>query len=264
MMNNLFLKTLFDKKWFTIGWATAFAFMSLLVVIFYPSFNSSFQVDQLTANFPSALKGLIGDAANLKNINGYLAEQLFNIRIPLFILIMSIVLGLGLSITDEESGRLRTLVATPIGRTKILLQKQLAGCVIVCLVSLATIIATYIGLILIHEQIPNALIWELFVLSCVFGSVTVGTVIAIGFASGSRGPTTAIAILITIGSFILSTFGIAVSWLKPYEKLSLLHYYDATGLVKGSLNLVHILVLFGILFTSTVVAILMFRNRDIH
>ncbi|MBP7834902.1 hypothetical protein KA025_02335, partial [Candidatus Saccharibacteria bacterium] len=66
MMNNLFLKTLFDKKWFTIGWATAFGFMSLLVVIFYPSFNSSFQVDQLTANFPSALKGLIGDAANLK------------------------------------------------------------------------------------------------------------------------------------------------------------------------------------------------------
>lgn len=264
MMNNLFLKTLYDKRWFTVGWASAFAFMSFLVVIFYPSFNSSFQVDQLTANFPSALKGLIGDVANLKNINGYLAEQLFNIRIPLFILIMSIVLGLNLSISDEESGRLRTLAATPIGRTKIILQKQMAGFVILCLVSLATIVATYIGLITIHEQITNSLIWELFALSCIFGSVTVGMVVAIGFASGSRGPTTAIALLITIGSFILSTFGIAVNWLKPYEKLSLLHYYDATGLVKGSLNFAHIAVLFGLLITFTLIAVLLFRKRDLH
>lgn len=264
MMKNLVLKTLYDRRWFAIGWASAFFFMSLLVVLFYPSFSSSFQIDQMTANLPDALKGILGDVGNLKTIKGYLADQLYNIRIPLFMLIMAIVLGLGLSVSDEESGKLRTLLSAPISRSKVLLSRLLSAVLIIGFISIATTIATYLGILLIHESAPHLVIWQLCALSWLFGSVAVSIVIGIGMATGIRSLTTGISLFITIGSFILSTFGAAVSWLQPYEKYSLLHYYNATGLVKNSFNLSDITVLASVLFISTVIGLISFRTRDVQ
>lgn len=264
MMKNLVLKTLYDRRWFAIGWASAFFFMSLLVVLFYPSFSSSFQIDQMTANLPDALKGFLGDVGNLKTIKGYLADQLYNIRIPLFMLIMAIVLGLGLSVTDEESGKLRTLLSAPISRSKVLLSRLAAAILIIGFISLATTIATYIGILLIHESSPHLLIWQLFGLSWLFGSVAVSIVIGIGTATGNRALTTGTSLFITIGSFILSTFGVAVSWLQPYEKYSLLHYYNATGLVKNTFEYVDFFILLIVLVISSILGLVRFRKRDVR
>lgn len=262
-MHSALTKTLYDKRWFMIGWSAAFGFMSLLVIVFYPSFSDTFQFDQLANQLPAAFKGLIGDIDNLKTLSGYIAEQLFNIRIPLMMLIMAIVLGLSLSISDEESGRTRTLLMAPTSRTELLVHKIAAAVIIVGIVSFATIVFLYAGIFIIHESPPHALIWELFGLSWIFGSTAVAIVISLGHALGERAPTTGIALLITIGSFILTTFGSAVDWLKPYERVSLLHYYDAAGLTKGTFNGTHLVVLFGLSIVVITVAIARFRVRDV-
>lgn len=263
-MHSAFTKTLYDKRWFALGWSAAFGFMSLLVVVFYPSFSSTFQFDQLANQLPAAFQGLIGDAANLKTLSGYIAEQLFNIRIPLFMIIMAIVLGLGLSISDEESGRTRTLLMAPTSRTELLLHKIAAAIVIIGAISLATILFLYLGIFIIREPAPHRLIWELFGLSWIFGATAVTVVISLGHAIGERAPTTGISLLITIGSFILTTFGAAVSWLKPYERISLLHYYDATGLSNHTFNSTHLWVLLNIAVIAAVIAVIRFRSRDLH
>lgn len=263
-MHSVFTKTLYDKRWFMLGWSAAFGFMSLLVIVFYPSFSDTFQFDQLANQLPAAFQGLIGDVANLKTLSGYIAEQLFNIRIPLFMLIMTIVLGLGLSISDEEFGRTRTLLMAPTSRTELLFHKLAAAIIIVGLISLATVLFLYLGIVIIHESPPNTLIWELFGLSWIFGSTAVTIVICLGHALGQRAPTTGIALLITIGSFILTTFGSAVDWLKPYERASLLHYYDATGLTKHDFSSSHLWVLLAIGVVAVSVALVRFRTRDLQ
>lgn len=263
-MQSLFTKTLYDKRWFTLGWSMAFAFMSFLVVIFYPSFSNSFQFDQLASQLPPALQGLIGDSASFKTLPGYIADQLFNIRIPLFMLIMAIVLGLGLSISDEESGRMRTILTTPTSRNKVVLSKLAAAICIVGAVSLSTVIALYIGIFLIHEAQPHTLVWQLFGLSWLFGATAVSIVLGVGMASGERAPTTGLSLLLTIGSFILATFGMAVNWLEPYEKFSLLYYYNATGLSNGTFRLSDLLVLVIVGALVTSLAIVRFRRRDIN
>jgi ABC-2 type transport system permease protein len=238
--------------------------MSFLVVIFYPSFSTSFQFDELTKQMPSALQGLIGNVDNFKTLHGYISDQLFNIRIPLIMLIMAIVLGLGLSISDEESGRMRTILIAPISRTNVLFSKLLASVVIVGIVALATVISLYLGIFVIHESAPHVLIWQLFGLSWLFGSVAVSIVLGIGLASGERAPTTGISLLLTIGSFILATFGVAVQWLEPYTKFSLLHYYDATGLSSNTFKPIDLLVLIGVGIFITLIAVMRFSRRDIN
>ncbi len=264
MMRSLLTKTLYDKRWFTLGWAMAFGFMSFVMVIFYPSFTSVFQIDKLSTQLPPALQGLIGSPESMTTLHGYIAEQLFNIRIPLFIMIMSIVLGLGLSISDEESGRMRTILMAPISRTKVVLSKFTAGLFIMGAISLVTVLALYIGIFVIHESPPNILIFQLFALSWLFGTTTIVLVTGLGLAIGQRAATTGISLLLTIGSFILSTFGSTVAWLKPYEIVSLLHYYDSNGLSSKTFKLTNVAILLTIGLAIVFVAVIRFRRRDIQ
>jgi hypothetical protein len=94
--------------------------------------------------------------------------------------------------------------------------------------------------------------------------VPFGTIpFAAGLATGKRAAATLVSVLVIIGSFILSTFGQAVDWLGDYEKLSLLHYFPAVDIVKGSINPGDVSVLGGLTLLLLIVAFVRFRTRDV-
>jgi ABC-2 type transport system permease protein len=94
--------------------------------------------------------------------------------------------------------------------------------------------------------------------------VSYGTVtFAAGMASGRRAVASFVGILVIIGSFILSTFGQAVDWLKGYEKFSLLHYFPAVDIVKSGIEARDIIVLASVVVIALVIAWAAFRHRDI-
>lgn len=135
-MRSVLIKTLYDRRWFMLGWAIAFAGLTALLVSFFPAMQVS-GLDDLVKNMPPAFKGLIGDLGLLSSFDTYIASQLFDIRLPLIGGIMAIILGLGLSSSEEESGELRTIVALPISRTKITIQKWLAIVIVAGVMALA-------------------------------------------------------------------------------------------------------------------------------
>jgi hypothetical protein len=97
-------------------------------------------------------------------------------------------------------------------------------------------------------------------LAVAFGTIPFG----LGLASGKRAVATAGSILAIIGSFILSTFGQAVDWLGDFEKLSLLHYFPAVDIVKGSIELRDVAVLAVVTLLFLADAVVRFRGRDIN
>lgn len=263
MMSTLFLKTLYDKRWFVLGWSIALCAMVVLVLSFYPAFSEDNTFEALSKNVPSQFKELVGDADSFKTISGYISQQLFDIRIPLLFMIMAIILGIGLSVGEEEKGTLRTTLVLPISRVRIVAEKWLAATVIMAVTALAVIAGIYIGLAIINEMASMDLIWQLGLLSWLFGISAAAIPLGVGLLTGNRAITMALAILTTIGSFILSTFGQAVDWLEPFEKYSLMHYYDATKIVDGGIPGSDIIVLGGIFIVMFIVASTGFRYRDV-
>lgn len=264
MMGSLLSKTLFDKRWFILGWSLALMAMVLLVTSFYPAFNDGAMFEDLAKSVPPQFKELIGDPEKFKSIPGYISQQLFDIRLPLLLMIMAILLGVGISVNEEEKGTMRTTLATPLSRVRIVLEKWLAAVIIMGLVALATIIGIYIGLFTINETMDAGLIWQLGLLSWLFGSSAVAIPLGLGLASGNRTVTMGLAIFATIGGFIISTFGKAVDWLEPYEKFSLMHYYDATKVAEGGIPANDLLVLSCVFFVILIVALVSFRHRDVY
>lgn len=263
-MRTIYAKTLYDRRSFIIGWTFGLAVLAALMTSFYPALHQQGALDQLVTRLPPAFQGLVGDLGNLTHFDTYIAAQLFDIRLPLIAGIMSIILALGLSTREEEDGELRTILALPIGRSRLLFEKWLALCTIMVITALGLLAGIYLALpFLDNASIDMGALLRLM-LTTLLIMVSYGTVtFAAGMASGRRAVASFVGIFVIIGSFIISTFGQAVDWLKDYEKFSLLHYFPAVDIVKNGIDPKNIIVLSSVIVVALVIAWLAFRRRDI-
>lgn len=264
-MNSIFIQTLIERKWFMFGWGIGLAFFAALMVSFYPAMSEQGSLDALVENMPKAFEGLIGDLANLQEFPSYLASQLFDIRLPLIAGIMAIILGQSLSTREEERGELRTLLAQPIGRTRLLLEKWLALIAVTGVGVAALALGTYAAIPTVDgAEIEFGVFMKLLAMTWLL-MITLGSIaFGVGMATGYKGLATAISILVIMGSFILSTFGPAVDWLGDYEKFSLLHYFPAVDIVEYGIAKTNVVVLAGVCLVALLVAIVVFRRRDVR
>lgn len=261
-MINLIFKTFWDKRLFIFGWALGIAFLSYLMTIFYPTFNEG-AIDELANSLPPALQGLVGNLANLKEIDTYIGSQLFEIRLPIFISIFAILLSVGLTVAEEDKGQLRTLISLPISRRSIIFAKWLSLVGICAIAALATIAGIYLGLWQISETIEAMVIVRLVLMSGLLITALATIIFGIGLATGSRAVTTTVGIVVAVGSFILTTFAQSVDWLKDYEWLSILHYFPAPEIAQGTFEISTVFVYVGLIVAALVMALIFFPRRDI-
>lgn len=261
-MLNLFLKTLRDKKVFIIGWSLGLAFLGFAMVTFYPSFSGG-EMDDLLRDLQPILQGFIGELQDWRQLPGYIGSQIFDIRLPIIIGVLAILLAVGLSVAEEDKGQLRTIVALPISRTKIVLTKWVF-IVAVCLVaSIATIIGVLLGVLVIGEEVGLGVLLRLGFMTWLLSTALASIIFAFGIATGFVGTTKAVGTIIAAGSFMLTTFAQSVSWLQNYEWLSIFHYFPATTVAKEGIAGTDVLILLALTAISLAVAIIFFRRRDI-
>lgn len=263
MMQTLITRTLYEKRWFITGWSVVFGVISTLVLMFYPSFSDNGGFAEVAKTMPSQLRGLIGDPDIFSTIEGFIALQVYDVRMSLLLIISMLVLATSLTIREEESGDLRTMTMTKLSRTRVVFEKFAAAVVIVLVLNLAAIAGIYIGLVSLSETMPHELLWKLFALSCLFGVTAFTIPFSIALATGKRAITMFVGLFVAIGSYILTTFARSVDWLKDWEQLSLMHYYDTGSIRHGAFDSLDAIVLGFIITVTLIVATALFRSRDI-
>jgi ABC-2 type transport system permease protein len=264
MMHSVYLKTLYDKRYFMLGWTIGFAALAALMASFYPAMHQTGSIDQLLESMPPAFKGLVGSLGDLSRFDTYIASQLFDIRIPLIAGIMAIILGIGISIGDEEKGELRTILSLPVSRTKLYVEKWLAMVTIMAIIVLGLVAGIYAVLPFVSIAHIEFDVTVQLVSMTLLVMVTYGTIpFSVALATGRRAVATGIGILAIIGSFILSTFGQAVDWLRDYEKLSLLHYFPAADIVKHGVQAKDVAVFAITTVVLLIIGIIFFPRRNV-
>lgn len=261
-MFNLFFKTLRDKRFFILGWSLGLIFLGFAMTTFFPSFSGG-QIDGLLDSLPPALQGLVGNLQDWKQLPGYIGSQIFDIRLPIFVSILSILLAIGLTVGEEDKGQIRTLIALPISRRKIILGKWMAIVVICFVASLAPVIGVELGLLAINESLDQMVLVRLGLFTWLLVTALATMIFAVGLATGKRSVTTGIAIIFAIGSFLLSTFAQAVEWLEKYEFLSFFHYFPAVDIAKGTVEWGNATFYITFIFVSLLLALVFFPRRDV-
>jgi ABC-2 type transport system permease protein len=261
-MFNVFVKTLRDKRFFLLGWSLGLLFLGLMMTTFYPSFSGG-QIDQLLDSLPPALQGLVGNLQDWRELPGYLGSQLFDIRLPIFISILSILLAVGLTVGEEDKGQLRTLISLPVSRRKIAFAKWLAIVTICLIASLATVVGVEIGIAAIGETLDQSVVVRLGLFTWLLVTALATIIYAVGLSTGKRALTTGVAIVVAIGSFLLSTFGQAVDWLADYEKFSFFYYFPAVDIANGTIEWGNGMFYALVIVVGLLATLICFPRRDV-
>lgn len=227
-VRSMFAKTLYDNRRVFAIWAIATGLLAVMYASFYPQMSPD-----AMGNVPAAMDGFGFD--DMSTAAGYLQGAVFGLLVPLLVTFYGAATGARMISADEESGYLDLLLAHPISRSRLLLERYAAlgvGAILIALIVLAAMLAvrTSVELDTIAASGFAAQALNLALLALFFGALAT----SIGAATGkSRAIVFGIAAGLGVATYALHGFApqIGADWLGY---LTPFHYYiDSEPLTNG-------------------------------
>jgi ABC-2 type transport system permease protein len=265
MLRNVFLKTLRDQRRSLVFWGLGLIAMAVIMALFYPSISSMQSVNMYLEELPEGWMEMFtgGEVIDYTSPVGYFSTELFSFMVPLLFLIFGIGFGSGAIAGEEEKGTLDFLLANPVRRWRVVVDKF--GVMVVSMILLAFVF--WAGLAISIKAIDVEL--SLFrlaeatigvlVLGLVFGAFS----LLLGCLKGNRGMSLGITGGLAVLTYLLNGLGSIVNGLKDYRFLSPFYHYLEPNILKNGIDPVHLLVLVGLVVVFFAASIPAFTRRDI-
>src|SRR5262245_38000363 len=265
MLSSVFTKTLRDVRRGLLWWSVGLVGLVAFLVAVFPTVRDNPELNRLVEQYPDALKGILsfGGGIDYTTGAGYLGSELFAFMIPLLFLVAAIGAGSRALAGEEEQGTLDLLLANPVSRRRVLLEKL--GALVFELLALGVVlwIALWIGGRATSMNVSAAHLGagaaSAVLLALAFGSIA----LLLGAASGRRALAAGLSAALAVAAYIVNSLASLVSGLEALQKLSPIFHYTASDPLRHGLDAAHVLVLVGIAAVASTLAVAAFDRRDI-
>lgn len=257
-MKLLIVKILYQKRMLLMWWFIALAAVIGLTMSFFPAFRSGGLGDAFT-NLPAGLQKVVGDSLSFTTVSGYIQQQIFALRAPILIIILSIVVFGGQVAGEEAKGVTETHLSLPISRTKLLLSKLIAGMTITFLASLGIVLGIELALFFMNESYSFAKIFQSTVGAWLVGLCFGILSYTVGAASGRKAPSIGMPSALAFLTYLVSSMAASVSWLEPLNKFTPFYYYN-----NGLITFTHAVELGVVCLVLVEIGTVAFNHRDLH
>lgn len=264
MLKTILGKTLYEKRVSTLIWTITFFAFVVLIVIFFPTLKDSF--GQALKDVPESLQGLLGNASDYQNINGYIDIQVVG-QMVFLTLILGIITGTSLLAGEENSGSLHTLLAQPVSRARVYIEKFIALAIIL---AVTCVIGTFVGIIvgaLPVGEYNNVDLGRSLQASCMIWLLTLafGTLAyAIGAITGKRSVAGIVAGFYAFGGYMITTLASTASALDKLNTFSPFHYFNQPSVMKHGIDMGNVAVLVIGIVVLFVAGLVIFKRRNIY
>lgn len=228
-----------DRRRALLWWAVGVVALVAFTVALYPSVRDEASFDDLVEDLPEAIRGAIGYDAGvpLTSGPGYLQGRLFATLVPLVLVIFGIGAGAQAIGGSEQSGTLEPLLANPISRTRVLLERY--GATVAQLVAVTAILTVAVVALAAPVGALDGVSAAGLLAACagVFGLALLhGTLaFAVGAASGRRTTAVAVATVVAVAGYLLQSLIGLTDVLEPLRFITPWHWYlDRNMLAEGS------------------------------
>lgn len=251
-----------------LWWSLGLVLFIGLLALAYPTVRNNNELDKTFSGLPPSVQTLLGLSAinTLTSPIGYLNSQYFANVLPLILLIFAIGLGSWAISGDEGAGTLELLLANPVGRTRVALERAMA---LILLVATLTAVG---AIALVAVASPTGLTQGLTPGRMIDASAACGLLaltfaavaFAVGAITGRRSPAMASAATLAIAGYVLEGLGAQVKALQPIRAVSPWHWLlDSDPLRHGLLIEAWV---FPLLATGVLVAAgtFWFTRRDLR
>jgi ABC-2 type transport system permease protein len=261
MLNNAFLKTIYTKRWMLLSWSLGIIALVVFTMLFYPTLSKS--LGDSLKNVPDSLKSFLGDSAAYSSIAGYTDLQIFA-QLNFYTIIFGVILFSGILAGEEGDGTLQTLLAQPVSRARIYIEKLMGSITLLVGVSIGVLVGILVGLVFINEHLGLGRllgsILALILITLVFSSLA----FSLGAITGKRGLSGGLAGMLAFTTFLISSLAESVKSLQFVDKLSPFHYYNKPGILQYGVHWGDLLILALISLVILIAGLVVFVRRDVY
>ncbi len=217
----------------------------------------------LADQLPDTLMALAG-GGDISTPEGYYSVETFGMMGPIIFLMITVTIG-SRALAGEESKRtMGLLLANPISRRRVVIEKMAAMVVLTSVMGLLTFAGTLIGSLIgglgMATENIAAVSLQVTLIGLTFGALALAISAATGQVKlavfGSVGP--------ALIFYLMNAFLPLSDSLAGYAKLSVFHYYSGGDPLVNGLNLGHAALLAGLTVVLVVAAVGLFDRRDLR
>jgi ABC-2 type transport system permease protein len=266
MLGSVWGKSLRDVQRAFSWWALGLVGLVALMISVYPSVRDNRSLNQLVNDYPDALKGFVAFGGQLDYVSGagYLGSELFSLMIPLLLLVAAIGAGSRAIAGEEEAGTLDLLLANPISRRRVALEKLAALFVEVAALGVVLFVALVVGAHAVTLE-TSAGHLAAATASAVMLAVSFGVIaMLLGAATGRRARASGITAALAVAAYVLNGLAPLVEALKPFRRVSLFYHYAASDPLRHGLDLSHATVLIVVGVVAAALVPIVFDRRDLE
>jgi beta-exotoxin I transport system permease protein len=262
MTSSVFAKWLRDSRRSILGWAIALAVVGVGYAAFWPTIDNP-EMRQVLQNYPQALLEAL-NYTDLATAAGYLNATVYGLLVGVLLLVYAVVTGTRLIAGDEDAGTLDLILAHPVSRTSLAVQRFGAFAVSVLVLSTAL----WLGMIAIRgparlDGISVADLTAMHVHVVGFGLLFGAITFAVGAVTGRRALTLAVGS--AVGLFAYAASGLlpqvaALAWVKDYSAFT---WLNGSAPLRNGVDVGQVAIMLGLTLALVALGIWGFRRRDI-
>jgi len=264
MLRNVFLKTLRDQRRAMLWWVISLLALAAYLAVLYPSIANTPSYNQMLQAWPKEIvASVMGEFPDYSTPEGYMNSTTYFMMVPLLFIAFTAGLGASAIAGEEEHGTLDLLLANPLPRWRLVLDKFAALAVLTWVLGVALWLGLAAGAAAVDMDLDLGRLAAVTLSAVLLGLAFGALALAVGAVTGKRGLSTALASVVGVAAYFINSLAPVVKGLEPYRKLSLLYYYIGADPLRNGLNLGHAAVLVGVTVVLLAVAVLAFEHRDV-
>lgn len=247
-----------DARVTAIGGGILSFSLALMYVLLFPSIQESFEELEL----PEYVESFAGAAGSYSTPEGYLATEFFT-AVPITLVIFAIVAGTAATAGEESAGTLDLLLAQPIRRRRVIIEKAGGIGAAVSVALLAGLPGIYLGQVFVDLDVG-----PLRTLAAMMATLPLLFVFAaLAMVLGAFLPTRALAVAgataLAVIAYVVHTVGALVDSLSEVRKLTPFYWSDASHALVGDFEVWRSVVLLAVSVALVGLAAWAFERRDI-
>jgi ABC-2 type transport system permease protein len=264
-VSRIWIKTATEHQGVFI--VTAYAMFLVMGVMMGPLYSL---LDQTLREFadqiPEALYAFVGagGAASMSTPEGFYEVETFGLMAWIAVMVVTVAIG-GRGLAGEEAHRtMGLLLANPVSRTRVLLEKAGAMAALGLAVGVVTFAGVWIGSLLggLGISVVNIAVTSFMavLIGLVFGAL------ALAIAAGTG--LTRVAVFGSIGAalvfHIVNSFATLSDSFAGLAKVSPFYYYLSNGPLTNGIDWGHVVILTAIAAALVAMSVVLFNRRDLR
>ena len=239
--------------------------MMLLAFMFtglYESFAS--EIERMSENAPAPLEAVWGgDLKYASTPEGWLGIELYGLFLPIVLSIVGVIAGASAIGNEENDGTLELLLASPVGRPTLLIQKYAAAAMQIFIIAFSVLIGIVIGTWIFPFDVSLMNVFSATFMAWLLGLMIFSITLWVQSIEGKKSVAIFAGTAFVSASYLANVLPRLIDNLSGLKWVSAFYYYGGSDVLLEGIRPPYLLLMVGVCILTFLFAIWMFNRRDI-